>query len=123
MRQLLPDKPTNIERGIVNLGDLSSGGTHWTCYVKRGEKKLYFDSYGDVNPPIEVVRYLGPKGLVYNSERIQGFDDPPICGHLCLEVLRRDSAGEDWEHILRNIRNNKNAWKPWFYFQQIWRRN
>ncbi|KAG8279406.1 hypothetical protein J6590_106264 [Homalodisca vitripennis] len=35
-----------------------------------------------------------------SSRCLLGFDDPPICGHLCLEVLQRDSAGEDWEHIL-----------------------
>ncbi|KAG8291411.1 hypothetical protein J6590_060936 [Homalodisca vitripennis] len=69
---LLPDKPTNIERGIVNLGDLSSGGTHWTCYVKRGEKKFYFDSYGDVNPPIEVVSTWGQKGWFITQSVFRG---------------------------------------------------
>lgn len=114
MRQLLPDRIHTDECGIINLGDLSTDGTHWTCYMKRGNNKLYFDSYGDVNPPLEVVNYLGPNDLYYNTERVQDFDDPPICGHLCLEILRQNSNGDCWNDILRNIRDDKFGWLSWF---------
>ena len=113
MRQLLPHEgPNEIECGVINLGDIRSNGTHWTCYVKIGDKKLYFDSYGNAPPPLELVAYLGGDGLVYNTHKIQNFTDPPICGHLCLEVLRRHD--EDWEQLLDSIRDNKYVWKTWF---------
>lgn len=37
MRQALPDKPYKNECGIINLGEIESGGTHWTCYLKNGK--------------------------------------------------------------------------------------
>lgn len=116
MRQLLPGAAHRDECGIINLGDSDSVGTHWTCYVKDGDdRKLYFDSFGNAEPPLELVDYLGGgTGLMYNTARIQDFDDPPICGHLCLEVLRRHSAGEDWVDIERSLRNDKFTWLSWF---------
>ena len=36
MCQDLPSKPYKNECGIINLGDLMSGGTHWTCNIKNG---------------------------------------------------------------------------------------
>lgn len=112
MRQILPNEPHDIECGVLNLGDLTSNGTHWTCYVKNKDKKLYFDSFGDAYPPIELVNYLGRDGLVYNVNRIQEFNDGPICGHLCLEVLRRHR--EDWESIIRVLSTDKYVWRLWF---------
>jgi hypothetical protein len=112
MRELLPDKPCDIECGVLNLGDIDSSGTHWTCYVKNGTNKLYFDSFGDANPPLELISYLGKDRLVYNTDRIQEFDDDPICGHLCLEVLRRHE--EDWASVISILRNDKYVWRSWF---------
>lgn len=119
MREMLPDAPWDVECGVLNLGDLFSNGTHWTCYLKNGNRKIYFDSYGDVRPPIELVAYLGSDGLCYNTERIQNFGDPPICGHLCLEVLKRSSQGENWRAIMRILSRNKYVWTIWFSHQQI----
>lgn len=118
VRQLLPNTPYHTECGIVNLGDADSDGTHWTCYIKIGDRnKFYFDSYGDARPPAELVRYLGGgDGLVYNDCRIQQFDDPPICGHLCLDVLRRYSKGGDdnWNDIVNHVRDDKYGWLSWW---------
>jgi len=41
--------------------------------------------------------------LDYNSERIQYYNDPSICGHLCLIVLEKLSKDSDLKNILRNI--------------------
>lgn len=47
------------ECGIINLADSKDlEGTHWTCYFKKEWKVYYFDSYG-IQPPIEIVKYLG----------------------------------------------------------------
>lgn len=115
---MLPDKPHKTECGILNLGDVYSQGTHWTCYVKDGHKKLYFDSFGDVCPPLELLQYLGGDGLVYNNIRIQDFTDPPICGHLCLELLRLQDSGVDWKAIIRILNDDKFGWCSWFSHKQ-----
>jgi len=54
-------------------------------------------------PQKELVKYLGPENLVYNTERIQYYNDPPICGHLCLIVLEKLSKDSGLGNILRNI--------------------
>jgi len=116
MRELLPkDAPWYYECGILNLGDLQSRGTHWTAYVKHGDDILYFDSFGNATPPVELVGYLNADdgSIKYNVDRIQQFDDPPICGHLCLEVLNRQT--ENWENLLDNLRDYKYCWTRWFY--------
>lgn len=114
MRDILPHKCKKEECGIVNLDSVNSSGTHWTCYYKNGSKKLYFDSYGNARPPYELVKYLGADGLQYNTDSFQNYDDPPICGHLCLEVLRRLSDGEDWHNLSTIINNDKYVFEQWF---------
>jgi hypothetical protein len=84
----LPKKPRKIECGILNLDDSDSNGTHWCCYYKLGESKIYFDSYG-LHPPSELNDYLGD--VYYNTEQIQ--QGPTVfCGHLCLYVLKKLQA-------------------------------
>lgn len=111
MRDLLPDKCNKTECGIINLDSVFSTGTHWTCYFKNNNHAVYFDSYGDANPPKELVKYLNVSNLEYNTDRIQRYEDPPICGHLCLEVLRQHSNGNN---IFRNIKQNKYDFTSWF---------
>lgn len=85
MRDQLPRKPWKTECGIINL-DISSGpGTHWVAYKKNGNIIEYFDSFGNLQPPREVINYLGDN-VTYNYTPHQNFDTV-ICGHLCLEFL------------------------------------
>lgn len=114
MRDMLPDKINKTECGIINLDSILSSGTHWTCYFKRGNHVVYFDSYGDARPPKELVKYLNATNLEYNTDRIQLYSDPPICGHLCLEVLRRLSNGESPNNIFHNIKESKYDFTSWF---------
>src|SRR6218665_3746788 len=87
-RDELPERPRANECGILNLDDSSGRGTHWVCWIKRGNYKVYFDVYG-LPPPVELVKYL--QSPVYNnSERIQP-DNEVFCGHLCLYVLKKIS--------------------------------
>jgi len=44
------------ESGIVNLDDARGSGTHWVAYAKRGDYVIYFDSFGNLRPPKELVR-------------------------------------------------------------------
>lgn len=89
-RNDLPRKINLNETAIVNL-DISSGeGTHWVAYVKRKDEVFYFDSYGDLRPPKELVRYFLSDGRVkhiyYNYTSYQKYNSY-ICGHLCLMFI------------------------------------
>jgi len=103
MKDEVPKKINEIECGIINLENSYQEGSHWTAYYKNKDKKYYFDSYGDPPPPKELFRYLGSKNLVYNNWRFKNYDNPPICGHLCLRVLKRLSVGESYEGALMRL--------------------
>lgn len=86
MKDDLPLQPYKNEFGILNLDLTSGSGTHWTAYYKRGSKTiLYFDSFGDLQPPQELIHYLG-SDIKYNKESYQSYNTF-ICGHLCLVFL------------------------------------
>lgn len=87
MRDALPKKTRRYESAIVNLDSKYGEGTHWVCYRKRGNRVEYFDSFGNLRPPMELLQYLGSGVTInYNYERKQGFDTV-VCGHLCLKFL------------------------------------
>lgn len=85
MRDKLPKKPRIKECGIVNLDSHKGPGTHWVAYFKNNEKNEYFDSYGNLQPPLEILQYLGAN-INYNYKRKQKFNSFN-CGHLCLKYL------------------------------------
>jgi len=86
MRDQLPKKPWVHESGVINLHDSSKSGSHWVAYKKHKNKVFYFDSYGNLKPPIEVLKYFEGCEIRYNYERYQDFDSVE-CGHLCLLFL------------------------------------
>lgn len=87
MRDGLPKQTRKCESAILNLDSKYGEGTHWVCYRKRGNRVEYFDSFGNLRPPRELLQYLGSGVTVnYNYERKQNFDTV-VCGHLCLEFL------------------------------------
>lgn len=89
MRDSLPARVREFETGIVNLDSSSGPGTHWVCYRKTGELVSYFDGFGNLRPPAELVAYLGQTSVIrYNYERRQSYDSV-ICGHLCLRFLTK----------------------------------
>lgn len=88
MRTNLPKSIQINECGIINLDDFNGPGTHWVAYVKRSNIITYFDSYGNLPPPLEVERYFNPSKNVirYNHQRYQA-DSSSNCGQLCLIFL------------------------------------
>lgn len=86
MRDTLPDKPRVNESCIVNLEPLSKPGSHWVAIYKRKREAYYFDSFGDLRPPLEVIHYLRGCRIRYNYNQYQSFDSI-VCGHLCLQFL------------------------------------
>lgn len=89
MRDELPvDGPRYRESAIVNLDDSQNPGTHWVAYKKSGRNVYYFDSFGDLQPPIDLMRYFNLPEVKYNYQRFQDFDTH-WCGHLCLKFLSK----------------------------------
>lgn len=86
MRNELPEKPLSLECGIINLDSSKNSGTHWVAYAKINDYIEYFDSYGNLKPPKEFIKYIG-KHIRYNYENLQG-NSLYNCGHLCLKFLK-----------------------------------
>lgn len=97
MRDNLPKKPYQNECAIVNLDSINGPGTHWVAYCKKNNHVYYYDSFGDLPPPLELVNYFGGGGgcgsggggganIYYNYLKYQNFNTV-ICGHLCLTFL------------------------------------
>ena len=86
MLDTLPKRPKSIECGVVNLDSKKGKGTHWVAYYKNKNFKEYFDSFGNLAPPKEIVKYLGADNLRYNYSQHQNFNTFN-CGHLCLNFL------------------------------------
>lgn len=87
MKDNLPKKIWLNETGIVNLDHSNGPGTHWVCYKKLRNTVYYFDSFGNLPPPLEMLRYFSEvKNVVYNYDRLQSYNTS-VCGHLCLEFL------------------------------------
>lgn len=87
MKDALPNKSRNIECGVVNLDNSNNEGTHWVAYVKIKDYCEYFDSFGNLKPPAEIVNYLDSPNLLYNYTNYQNFNTVN-CGHLCLKFLK-----------------------------------
>lgn len=90
MRDKLPrkkSKPKIKECLILNHGSSQTAGTHWTALTKNHNQAYYFDSFGKLPPPLEVIDYLGDDiQLYYNTKKYQDYNTN-ICGHLCLRFL------------------------------------
>uniref|UniRef100_A0A2S2QSI0 Ubiquitin-like protease family profile domain-containing protein n=2 Tax=Sipha flava TaxID=143950 RepID=A0A2S2QSI0_9HEMI len=87
-RDSLPKKPLKIECAILNLDSFYGNGTHWVCYYRFKNKVIYFDSFGNLPPPIEVQKYFKGNNIIYNCSNFQKYNFYN-CGHLCLEFLQR----------------------------------
>lgn len=85
MRDMLPKRSKRIECGIVNLDSSNGNGTHWVAYYKNNENIEYFDSFGNLQPPLEIIKYLG-SFIKYNHKQKQQYNSFN-CGHLCLDFL------------------------------------
>jgi hypothetical protein len=86
MRDTLPKTPKKKEYGVINLDDNTGNGTHWVAYKKNGKKVVYFDSFGNLKPPKEFVKYVKNSKIYFNYEQYQNFGTTN-CGHLVLTFL------------------------------------
>lgn len=87
MRDCLPKHPKVKECGIINLDESKNEGTHWVAYAKDKKYCEYFNSFGDITPPLELITYLRKYDISYNYDQFQKFNTEN-CGHLCLKYLK-----------------------------------
>ncbi len=78
--------PYIVECAILNLDNSYSTGTHWTCYFKDNNVVHYYDSFGNLGPPKELLDHFARYDIYYNRYCEQEYDTV-ICGHLCLRYL------------------------------------
>jgi hypothetical protein len=74
---------------IVNLGNDSIGGTHWTALWLENKKAFYFDSFAGPPPDMLVAKLkrLKVHELYYNeSYEFQKIDET-LCGVWCMVFL------------------------------------
>ena len=89
-RDTLPKKPYIFEKGILNLQTESGAGTHWVAYSKIKNKVFYFDSFGNLPPPIEFIKYMSSNKIFYNRLCYQEYKDVN-CGLLCIKFLKNQT--------------------------------
>ena len=106
MRDTLPLYPFNVENGIVNFNTSNQAGSDWVCYYRSKTDRIYFVSYVQITP-VEIQRYLktgsefdrGKEVIQRNRDIVQAANTP-VCGHLCLFVLKSLTSGEQFQSIL-----------------------
>ena len=113
MRDTLPRSgPNQTECGVVNLNTSHEPGSHWVCYFKDGEKRVYFDSFGQITP-IEIQKYLKTSQEIKknamviqrNTDIVQAINSSN-CGQLCLAVLKALTSGVSFQQIINTLRCN-----------------
>lgn len=102
MRNNLPKKAWVNECGVVNLDSIHGMGTHWVAYRKQKKNIVYFDSFGNLPPPLEIIEYFqrdNKNNIFYNYNKFQKFSETN-CGQLCIAFLRMRNP---FRLILKNI--------------------
>ena len=87
MRTALPIIwPRKFKSPIVNLDNEYGLDMHWVAYKKVKNNVEYFDSFGHLRPPLNLVKYLCVNRIKYNHDSYQNYNTF-VCGHLCLKFL------------------------------------
>ncbi|KAL4132177.1 hypothetical protein QTP88_009384 [Uroleucon formosanum] len=58
VKDKLPLGPKNRGSAVINLDIENGTGTHWVTYKKIGKQVKYYDSFGNLTPPLELQKYF-----------------------------------------------------------------
>ena len=72
----------SLNRLLLKIDNKDAPGTHWVTYKKVENYVEYFDSFGHLRPPLDLVKYLSVNRIKYNHDRYQNYNTF-LCGHLC----------------------------------------
>ena len=75
------DSKIYSDRGFVNIDNGSMGGSHWTCFIVKGNKSYYFDSFG--GQPDKFLLNQLTKPILYHNYKIQDLNSN-LCRSYCL---------------------------------------
>ena len=75
------DPKISPDRGFVNIGNGSLGGSHWTCFIVKGKNFHFYDSFG--GSPNKFLLNQLPKPIIYHNYKIQDLSSK-LCGSYCL---------------------------------------
>ena len=78
---------------IINLGDESRGGTHWTMLWVEDDSIYYMDSYG-VGLENDIIRLAGRRRVIFNKKQIQRYEEEH-CGVWVLMAAKYLSQKKD----------------------------
>ena len=111
--QLFHEKIGLDESGIVNLAASTDKGSHWVSYYRKGDERIYFDSYGGITP-IQIQRYLKTNAQFKNNKKcierqtyqIQQYNTV-VCGEMSLFVLIKlnEFPPHSYDQVLRCFEN------------------
>ena len=95
----------------MNFNTSNQPGSHWVCYYYNKTDIIYFESYGQITP-VEIQRYLetgsefdrGKEVIERNTDIVQAATTP-VCGHLCLFVLKPLTSGNQFQSILYHMQH------------------
>ena len=100
------DSKIYSDKGYVNIDNGSLNGTHWTCFILRGKKSYYFDSFGGA-PDKCLLKQL-PKPIVYHNYIIQDMNSR-LCGSCYLYFFYLIERANYYDTILKMYFNTINA--------------
>lgn len=86
----LPKRPWRNELIVLNLDKCSGAGTHWVSIGKAGDLVIYFNSFGNLGPNKEVLRYYKGNKILHNFDQYQNFNTYN-CGQISLKFLEKFS--------------------------------
>ena len=106
-RDNLPKKIQN-KCYIINLDSITGPGTHWLSVMNVDpDECYYFDSYGVVNAPIEIEKFMSTSGKTIgrNHVDLQAINTDS-CGEFCIYMVDNMIHGRKFDDIVNDFTLN-----------------
>ena len=75
------DSKVSSDKGFVNIDDGRMSEPHWSCFIVKDKKSLYYDSFGGA--PDKLLLNQLRKRIIYHTYKIQDINSK-LCGSYCL---------------------------------------
>ena len=91
---------------VINLDIQKNSGTHWVCAI-RGDKNVYFDSFGLV-PPESIVSWMDDD--FYFSDVQYQPDTSEACGYYAVYMIKEVSKGRNPLEVLNDFEQHPSTY-------------
>ena len=93
------EKIKSISCFIFNLDPAHLSGSHWIAIIlRKGQKNIYFDSYGLPPKDKEMKRFMDDN-FIYNNKQVQ-HPFTTTCGQWCMFTILMICLGESVKNIV-----------------------